>query len=125
MQKPEAIYTRDNCNFAYQLNWGLSVFWRSEVRDDAWLKELAIATEQDGIRVLKHRFIKPVVLFLPSHDTFLSFEIVHTSANIGQDFRPLMISGSSPSDTCIGNMGDMANKAVWHSLGASIVGRCG
>ena len=41
---------------AYQLNWGLTVFWRQQpVADDQWLNLLQSATEPDDVRVLKHR----------------------------------------------------------------------
>lgn len=53
----EPIYTATNVTPAYQLNWGLTVFWRQPpIPDHEWLKELQAATEPDGVRVLKHRF---------------------------------------------------------------------
>lgn len=56
MNALEPIYTPENCRFAYQLNWGYSLFWRQPQTDDGWLEELNTATEPDGIRILKHRF---------------------------------------------------------------------
>ena len=54
----EPIYTPKNTNPAYQLNWGLTIFWREDpIDDDSWLEELQSATEPDGVRVLKHRSI--------------------------------------------------------------------
>jgi len=58
MQKPAPVYTRENCDFAYQLDWGLSVFWRLEAEDEVWVSQLARGVEADGIRLLKHRFVK-------------------------------------------------------------------
>ena len=50
------IYTPENVNPAYQLNWGLTIFWRERpVPDSDWLTQLQAATEPDGVRVLKHR----------------------------------------------------------------------
>ena len=50
------IYTAENTTPAYELNWGLTVFWRAEpVPDSRWLTALQQATEPDGVRVLKHR----------------------------------------------------------------------
>ena len=41
---------------AFQLNWGLTVFWRQQsIPDSEWLVELQTATEPDGVRILKHR----------------------------------------------------------------------
>jgi len=52
----EPIYTSENVTPAFQLNWGLTVFWRQPpIPDHEWLKELQAATEPDGVRVLKHR----------------------------------------------------------------------
>lgn len=53
----QPIYTADNSTPAYQLNWGLTIFWRSApVSDDVWLADLQEITEPDGVRVLKHQF---------------------------------------------------------------------
>ena len=30
------FYTRSNCRFAFRLQWGVTVFWRSPPRDDLW-----------------------------------------------------------------------------------------
>ena len=58
MTTPAPIYTPQNVSPAYQLNWGLTIFWRqSSVPDSEWLAALQTATEPDGVRVLKHRFI--------------------------------------------------------------------
>jgi REP element-mobilizing transposase RayT len=55
------IYTRDNCNAAYQLNWSLALFWREPIAESGWLEELPQATEADGVRILEHRFVTPSV----------------------------------------------------------------
>lgn len=52
----QPIYTPRNVHPAYQLNWGLTLFWRqAAVPDTDWLIALQKATEHDGVRVLKHR----------------------------------------------------------------------
>ena len=52
----EPIYTPKNVVPAYQLNWGLTIYWRDHpVPDAEWLNPLLAATEPDGVRVLKHR----------------------------------------------------------------------
>ncbi len=56
---PPPIYTIANCRPAYQLNWSLSVFWNEPAENDAWLGDLAEATEGDGVRILQHRFVQP------------------------------------------------------------------
>jgi REP element-mobilizing transposase RayT len=51
------IYTPDNTRAAFELNWGLTLFWRdAPLAEDRWLAELQEATEPDGVRILKHRF---------------------------------------------------------------------
>jgi REP element-mobilizing transposase RayT len=51
----EPIYTPDNTNPAYQLNWALTLFWRdSPLSDDDWLPTLKTVAEPDGVRILKH-----------------------------------------------------------------------
>ena len=53
----EPIYTPHNTEPAYQLNWGLTLFWRpAPVPDGDWLPALQDATEPDGVRVIKHQF---------------------------------------------------------------------
>jgi REP element-mobilizing transposase RayT len=53
------LYTADNCRPAYQLNWGLTVFWRRPIENADWLADLKKATEPDGVRVLEHCFREP------------------------------------------------------------------
>jgi hypothetical protein len=52
----QPVYTAHNTTSAFQLNWGLTLFWRKRPIDDArWLRDLQQATEPDGVRVIKHR----------------------------------------------------------------------
>src|SRR5688572_5060192 len=52
----EPLYTATNTEPAYQLNWGLTLFWRDRMLPDTdWLAELQQITEPDGVRVIKHR----------------------------------------------------------------------
>lgn len=61
------IYTPENCKAAYQLIWSLTVFWRNPPGTDTWLDELKGATENDHVRILKHRFEQPTLsVFLVS-----------------------------------------------------------
>ncbi|KAA1261196.1 Transposase IS200 like protein [Rubripirellula obstinata] len=49
----EPIYTADKTTAAYQLNWSLALFGKSDLSDQsAWLEELQAATEADGVRIL-------------------------------------------------------------------------
>ncbi len=51
----QPLYTPDNTKAAYELNWGLTVFWRTTpVPDSLWLAALQQATEADGVRIIKH-----------------------------------------------------------------------
>ena len=61
MTTPVATYTLENCKAAFQLNWALSLFWRAPPSNCDWLAELQQATETDGVRILKHDFLKPGV----------------------------------------------------------------
>jgi hypothetical protein len=54
----DPIYTTDNCNVAYQLNWSLTIFWRSVSVEGDWLSQLSKAVEPDGIRILNHRLLE-------------------------------------------------------------------
>lgn len=54
----EPFYNENNTSPAYQLNWGLTLFWRTEpVSENVWWDPLSEAVEKDGVRVLKHRTI--------------------------------------------------------------------
>ncbi len=61
MGAPVAIYTSENCKTAFQLNWALSLFWHAPADGCDWLAGLQEATEADGVRILKHDFLKPGV----------------------------------------------------------------
>lgn len=51
------LYTPGNSKPAYELYWGLTIFWRAApLPDTLWLAALQEAAEPDGVRVLKHRF---------------------------------------------------------------------
>jgi len=56
MTDKRPIYTAQNCTPAYQLNWSLSLFWKSTaISSEHWLEQLKRSTEPDGVRVLEHR----------------------------------------------------------------------
>ena len=43
-QTMQATYTTSNTEPAYQLNWGLTLFWRqSPIDEDQWLDKLQIS----------------------------------------------------------------------------------
>ena len=49
----EPVYTADNTTAAYQLNWSLAIFGKSELPESTiWLDGLKAATESDGVRIL-------------------------------------------------------------------------
>ena len=65
--KPQAVYSGENIEVAYQLDWSLTIFWRKPLWTDDWFESLHAAMEPDGIRLLKHRFSEPhISLFLVS-----------------------------------------------------------
>lgn len=52
----QPIYTCSNTTPAYQLNWGLTLFWRQcPIDENQWLENVKIATEPDGVRILRYR----------------------------------------------------------------------
>lgn len=51
-----ALYLSNSTTAAWQLDWSLTVFWRSSPMTDDWLNDLREALEPDGIRLLEHRF---------------------------------------------------------------------
>lgn len=54
----QPIYTTTNVTPAYQLNWGLTIFWRHKAApEELWLSSLMKQTEQDGVRILRHRLL--------------------------------------------------------------------
>lgn len=54
MSKLRPLYTAENCQVAYQLNWSVNAFPRTELpRPDVWLDRLKAATEHDGVRILE------------------------------------------------------------------------
>lgn len=65
---PDPLYTRDNCNAAYQLRWSLALFPHAELPSaDCWLDALKRGTETDGVRTLEcHRRAADVWQFLLS-----------------------------------------------------------
>lgn len=64
---PEPIYTPENCRFAYQLNWSLSLFAIDTLPpQSAWLEPLQTACEVDGVRLLESRNLENSIQFLAS-----------------------------------------------------------
>jgi REP element-mobilizing transposase RayT len=65
---PQAIYTAQNCQAAYQLNWSLSLFPSTALPEKSeWLTALAEVTEADGVRLLEcHQRSERVVQFMIS-----------------------------------------------------------
>ena len=62
MPAPRALYTAENClDPAYQLNWSVSVFWKSAAPSpDTWLTDLQTVAEDDGTRILEQRLMNDV-----------------------------------------------------------------
>jgi len=57
---PDPLYTAENCRPAYQLNWSVSIFWRSPGPAPAtWIEALTQSCEADGVRILEHRAKSP------------------------------------------------------------------
>jgi REP element-mobilizing transposase RayT len=49
----QPLYTAENTDSAYQLNWSLSLFGKTALpSQENWLQDLSVATEPDGVRLL-------------------------------------------------------------------------
>jgi REP element-mobilizing transposase RayT len=53
------IYTAENTKFAFQLRWGVTLFWATPVDECKWLNPLRSAMEADKIRFLSWRWLTP------------------------------------------------------------------
>ncbi len=54
------IYTVSNCTFAYQLRWGITLFWKNPPEKSDWIELLSSTLEsKDRIRILDHRWASP------------------------------------------------------------------
>ena len=53
----EPIYAGDNCNFAYQLRWAVSIFWQRPVADSLWFSAFEESLKKDEIRILSWRWL--------------------------------------------------------------------
>lgn len=56
MPKPSPVYTPENTSCAFQILYGVAVFWKDPSPGDVWLPELKVQCEASGLRILKHRF---------------------------------------------------------------------
>lgn len=61
MTGPSPVYTIQNVSPAFQLLWGFTIFWRVSPGAAPWLASLTQALEPDGIRLLRHRFVRPAI----------------------------------------------------------------
>jgi REP element-mobilizing transposase RayT len=61
----EPIYTTDNCNPAYQLNWAVSLFANQSFPEaTTWVESVRSKLENDGVRILEFRPLSEKVLAL-------------------------------------------------------------
>ncbi len=56
MSTIERVYIESNCNFAYQLRWGLTIFWQKSVDEKHWFEALVEHLAPQGIRILSWRW---------------------------------------------------------------------
>ena len=56
MTAPSPVYTPENTTCAFQILYGVAVFWKDPSPGDVWLPELQAQCEASGLRILKHRF---------------------------------------------------------------------
>jgi len=61
MPRSAPIYTSENCQSAYQLNWSYSIFWHLPPLEFTWFSTLKNVCEADSIRLLEHEFKPPNV----------------------------------------------------------------
>lgn len=68
---PSPIYTFETTAYAFQLCWGITLFWRQYSVPDTWLSELKPLCECAGHRILQHRLASDdCSQFLISPDPF-------------------------------------------------------
>jgi hypothetical protein len=48
----EPIYIFSECNFAFQLRWGITIFWQKSVDEKHWFASVAEQLDPLGIRIL-------------------------------------------------------------------------
>lgn len=59
----DPIYTAANTTAAFQLNWSVALFGKTDLpAPPTWIAELQAATERDGVRILEHCHTTPNVL---------------------------------------------------------------
>lgn len=62
MDALQVFYTPRNCQPAYQLNWSLTIYWKSGAPDDSsFVPVLTQELEYNGIRLLEYRLAKTAV----------------------------------------------------------------
>lgn len=77
----QPLYTSQNCEAAYQLNWSLSLFGTVDFPTDAdWLDKLRAATEPDGVHILECQATQPNVMqfFVSTQPQICPSEIVRS-----------------------------------------------
>ncbi|MFO0087757.1 MAG: hypothetical protein ACK52L_17970 [Pirellula sp.] len=52
---PKPIYLLENTKFAFQLRWGITVFWATPIDESLWIDKLRSTLEADNIRILSWR----------------------------------------------------------------------
>jgi REP element-mobilizing transposase RayT len=71
----QPLYTSDNCKFAFQLRWGVTIHWREAVHDSVWLEPLQDSLLKDEIKILSWQqpselMTKFALSTLPSHSPY-------------------------------------------------------
>lgn len=56
---PKPIYLPENTKFAFQLRWGITIFWTTPIDESSWIDTLKSTLEADNIRILSLRWLTP------------------------------------------------------------------
>jgi len=86
------FYIPANTQFAFQLRWGITIYWATPVHESAWLSNLQSTLETDSIRILSWRWLSA-----ESTQFVLSTSQVHLLASLSNGSRDvcIMLSGST------------------------------
>ena len=104
-----------NTNPAFQLNWGLTLFWRqASIPDSGWLPALKETTEPDGVRVIKHRNTRNDAsqFFVSTKPHVAPSELVRSVKGRLQHFIRNQISKAFQRNYCVRSVGSAKRSLV-------------
>ncbi len=111
----DPTYTPSNTNPAYQLNWGLTVFWReAPIAAENWLTDLQRVTKPDGVRILRHRSTTGGAsqFFVSTKPNVAPSELIRSVKGRLQYVIRSQSAKAFQRNYCLRSVGDATRKAV-------------